>query len=206
MSAVVSLGGQMSVTNLSEFPFLVDELNLMKSALKTELPTFGLCLGAQLLALAAGGRVSTMARRYIGWPNLALTPAGRHDPLFGECPSDIPVIKWHADAIDVPPAVSVIATTASPGCAIFRVGPCAWGSQTHLEADPDMLFSRWLPDQVEQRAMIDAGLDPEAFALQCKDKLPDQMDAMRPVFLRFADYVVAGRPKAGHASSQSLST
>jgi hypothetical protein len=69
-----------------------------------------------------------------------------------------------------------------------------------------MLFSRWLPDPVEQRAMIDAGLDPEAFALHCKHKLPDQMDAMRPVFARFVDYVVARRPEAGHASSQFLPT
>jgi GMP synthase-like glutamine amidotransferase len=190
----------MSVTNLSEFPFLVDELELMTSALKTGVPTFGLCLGAQLLALAAGGRVSTLPRRYIGWPNLSFTPAARQDLLFGECPGDIPVIKWHADAIDIPPAVSVLATTASPGCAIFRAGPCAWGSQMHLEADLDMLFGRWLPDPVEQAAMVDAGLDPEAFASQCKDKLPEQMDAMRPVFARFVDYVAARWPTGSHAS------
>jgi GMP synthase-like glutamine amidotransferase len=41
-SAIVSLGGQMSVTGISHQPFLRDELRLMRAALTSNTPVFGL--------------------------------------------------------------------------------------------------------------------------------------------------------------------
>ena len=73
--------------------------------------------------------------------------------MLAACPTGLPVIKWHADGIDVPDDVAVLASTATPGCAVFRVGDCAWGSQMHLEADDAMLFDRWLPDPIEIAAL-----------------------------------------------------
>jgi GMP synthase-like glutamine amidotransferase len=189
VAAIISLGGQMSVTELSEWGFLVDELELMRMALARRTPVLGLCLGAQLLAVAAGGDVETMPKRYIGWPALELAAAAAADPLFGECPSGVPVIKWHADGIEVPSEVAVLATTASPGCAVFRVGECAWGSQMHLEADDAMLFDRWLPDPIEIAALNGADLDPVAFTAESRRLLPAQITVMRPVLSRFAAYV-----------------
>jgi GMP synthase-like glutamine amidotransferase len=190
-SAIISLGGQMSATKLSDFPFLVNELALLGAALTRDTPVFGLCLGAQLLALAAGGVVAAMPHRCIDWPGLEMTAAAADDPLFAECPTRVPILKWHADGIDVTshPAITLLATTRTPGCAVFRAGACAWGSQMHLEADETMLFERWLPDPIEISALLSAGLDPGVFAARSRELLPGQIAAMRPVLSRFAAYV-----------------
>jgi GMP synthase (glutamine-hydrolysing) len=190
VSAIVSLGGQISVIDIDSYEFLVEELELIRMALVCGKPTFGLCLGAQLLARAAGGRVMRMPQRYIGWPELTLTRTGVDDVLFGQIPTGLPVIKWHADGIDAPAASAVLATTDTPGCAVFRVGECAWGSQMHLEADPAMLFERWLPDPAEVKAMRRSAWDPKTFTEQCRRHLPAQVAAMRPVLERFAEYVI----------------
>jgi GMP synthase-like glutamine amidotransferase len=202
VSAIVSLGGQMSVTRLADHPFLRDEMELMRAALTSSTPVFGLCLGAQLLALAAGGRVTTMPQRYIGWPALTMTDAAARDPLFAGCPQSIPIIKWHVDAIDVTgaPGITMVATTATPGDAIFRVGACAWGSQMHLEADAAMLFERWLPDPIERDALRDSQLDLAAFERDSRAQLPAQIEAMRPVLGRFGEYVTRRQTETAGAA------
>jgi GMP synthase-like glutamine amidotransferase len=189
ISGIVSLGGQMSVTALNDQPFLAEELALLRDALRDELPVLGLCLGAQLLALAAGGRVTSMARLYIGWPDLVMTEAARADLLFTGVPPVLPILKWHSDAIEVPASATVLATTDTPGAALFRAGPRAWGSQMHLECDAVMLFKRWLLDPVEQHALAEAGLDALTFAAESRRRLPVQVAVMAPVMARFATLV-----------------
>ena len=84
-------------------------------------------------------------RLYVDWPELVVLPAARGDPLFDRLPDRTVVLEWHVDAIEPPPGATVLAETAGPGCAIFRAGPAAWGSQIHLELTPEML-SGWLSD------------------------------------------------------------
>jgi GMP synthase (glutamine-hydrolysing) len=191
VAGVMSFGGQMSVTALEDHPFLVWELELMERALAEEVPVLGMCLGAQLLARAGGGEVVTMDRPYVGWPELRLVPDARQDPVFGALPDGLPVLKWHNDAILPPSPESVLAETASPGCAIFRAGTCAWGSQMHLETTPDILFDEWLPDPAEVAALRRAGCELSSFQQEAQARLPHQIEASRPVFRRFADLVLA---------------
>lgn len=191
VAGIMSFGGQMSVTELEEHPFLAWELQLMERALAEEVPVLGMCLGAQLLARAAGGEVVTMDRPYVGWPELRLHPDARHDPVFGALPDGLPVLKWHNDAILPPIPETVVAETATPGCAIFRAGKYAWGSQMHLETTPEILFDDWLPDPLEVAALRRAGSDPGSFEQEARARLPRQIEASRPVFRRFADLLLA---------------
>ena len=55
---VVVLGGSMSVAAVDQHPFLRDELGFLTERFALGLPMFGVCLGAQLLATAAGATVS----------------------------------------------------------------------------------------------------------------------------------------------------
>jgi GMP synthase-like glutamine amidotransferase len=112
----------------------------------------------------------------------------------------------HADGIDVAGIrdVTVLATTATPGDAIFRAGECAWGSQMHLEADEAMLFDRWLPDPIEREALRGSSPDPAAFERRSRERLPAQVAAMRPVLAGFAEYV-ARRQARGDRGQRSRS-
>lgn len=194
LAAIVSLGGSMSATELNGNPFLTEEVALLRAALDRRVPVLGLCLGAQLLALAGGGVVSRIGRLCLGWPALAMLPAARLDPLFDELPLGLPVLKWHEDQIDAPPGAAVLASSP-PGTALFRVGPVAWGSQMHLEVNASMLLDGWLtePDGV---ARIEAAGRPIAdFHAECSARLPTQMTAAREVLARFAE-LIAGPARA----------
>jgi GMP synthase (glutamine-hydrolysing) len=189
ISGIVSLGGRESATALHRHPFLDAEVQLMRAALDAGVPILGMCLGAQLLAVAAGGRVTTMARMNVGWPELSLLPDAGEDPVFGGLPSRLPVLKWHEDIIDLPPEGTALGSTEGPGAALFRIGPAAWGSQAHLELTPSMLLDGWLAEESGISEIESAGYEIDAFRAESRRRLEPQMAAARPVFERFAGLV-----------------
>ena len=54
---LIVLGGPMGVYEEDIYPFIKDEITLIKSAIKDDTPILGICLGAQMLAKAAGADV-----------------------------------------------------------------------------------------------------------------------------------------------------
>jgi len=188
ISGIVSLGGMMGVPDAEEYPFLTAELELLAQALAVETPILGLCLGAQLLARAAGGEVRRLDRLYVDWPELVVLPAGRGDPLCDRLPERTVVLEWHEDAIEAPAGAVVLAETAGPGCAIFRARPNAWGSQIHLELTPEML-SGWLSDPAVRDGLEALGLDVAAFVRDAPPRLRRQGAATGAVIREFARLV-----------------
>jgi GMP synthase (glutamine-hydrolysing) len=169
-----------------EDPFLACEVSLMADALEAGIPVLGMCLGAQLLAVAGGGVVTAMGRMVAGWPELSLLPAAAQDPVFGALPDDLPVLKWHEDEIAAPPGAVALGTTPGPGAALFRLGSRAWGSQAHLELTPSLLIDTWLAEPGGAREIEDAGHPIAAFREESARRLVPQMAAARPMFTRFA--------------------
>ncbi len=53
----IILGGPIGVYETEDYPFLKDEIALLKQRLSAEKPTLGICLGAQLIAYALGAKV-----------------------------------------------------------------------------------------------------------------------------------------------------
>ncbi len=53
-SLLVILGGPISVNDTAMFPFLDEELSLLKQRIAADKPTLGICLGAQLIARGPG--------------------------------------------------------------------------------------------------------------------------------------------------------
>src|SRR5579875_3236310 len=54
---VLVLGGSMGAEDDAVAPYLKDVRALLRAAVEHEVPTLGVCLGHQLLAVSAGGRV-----------------------------------------------------------------------------------------------------------------------------------------------------
>jgi GMP synthase-like glutamine amidotransferase len=142
-AGLVCLGGPMSANDDLDFPWLADIRRLLAEATTRQLPTLGICLGGQLLAVANGGRVVKgpdgpevgpllVAKRDVGW----------QDPLFADMPFMPDVLQFHTDIIERLPAGAALLASATlyPNQA-FRIGRCAYGLQFHIETTAELVES-----------------------------------------------------------------
>ena len=141
-SGIIILGGPVAVYDQHEYLLLEQEL--VRSAIKSQTPVLGICLGSQLIAQAIGGRVFRGSRKEIGLNNVRLTPGGRSD-IFKDADSQEPmkVFQWHGDTYDLPSGAFVLARNELYPQA-FRFGS-AVGIQFHLEVDKQMI-GRWIAE------------------------------------------------------------
>ena len=146
---LVVMGGSMGVADVGDprYPFLELEVALLKRALAARQPVLGICLGAQLLAHAAGSRVYPLTRpgpagkgtpmREVGFAPVRYLGVGREPALLGLRPDEM-VLHWHGDTFDLPAdSVRLAETDACPNQA-FRIGDHAFGLQFHPEVDATM--------------------------------------------------------------------
>ncbi|HCO56053.1 MAG TPA: glutamine amidotransferase, partial [Pelagibacterium sp.] len=92
---LVVLGGPIGVYDHDGYPVVTDEIDLLRARLAADLPTLGLCLGAQLMAAALGARVYRGPAKEIGWSALDLSDAAATGPLA--VLREVPVLHWHGD-------------------------------------------------------------------------------------------------------------
>jgi GMP synthase (glutamine-hydrolysing) len=140
---LVVLGGPIGVYEAEEYPFIPGELELISQRLRTKKPTLGICLGAQLVAAAAGAKVYPSGVKEIGWAPIELTPAGQSSCLRHLIESRLNVLHWHGDTFDLPDGATLLASTHLVQHQAFSLGAHALALQFHVEADPAQLES-WL--------------------------------------------------------------
>lgn len=129
---LVVLGGPVSVYDQADFPFLAAEIDIIKQRLQQDLPTIGICLGAQLIAAAAGAAVYPgLEGKEIGWSLLTLTPAGKRSTLAAL--ETTPVLHWHGDTFDLPADATLLASSGLYEHQAFSIGNNILALQFHPE-------------------------------------------------------------------------
>jgi GMP synthase-like glutamine amidotransferase len=146
---VIILGGPMNVDKESDYPFLLEEKAFIRELIRKGIPLLGICLGAQLIAQAAGGRVYQADEKEFGWYGVELTEDGEGDPLFQSFPRWYEVFQWHEDTFSIPPQGKRLLTAAGCSNQGFKVGTRCYGIQFHLEADAPMI-NGWLQSAIEE--------------------------------------------------------
>ena len=136
----IILGGPIGVYETENYPFLQQEIDLLKVRLGKNLPTLGICLGAQLIAHALGARVYAGPVKEIGWSTLTIHPTDNNllAPL-----ADQPVLHWHGDTFDLPERATLLASSEYYPNQGFSVGPKILALQFHLEVLSNGL-EKWL--------------------------------------------------------------
>jgi GMP synthase (glutamine-hydrolysing) len=195
-AGLVVLGGEMGAYDDALHPWLSGTRSLLLEALAAQLPTLGICLGLQLLAVAAGGRVATSA----GGPQLGVravepTAAAGSDPLFAGLAPGAVGVHWNNDLVVELPAGATVLSTSAGTVQALRLGRAAWGVQHHPEVDVATL-------RLWADADVAAGLLDETTAAARLAEV-EQHDAVlaetwRRVVARFAALL---RPRGGLAAS-----
>ncbi len=152
---IVILGGPMGVYERDRYPQLDREITLTRRAVEAGVPFLGICLGSQILAAAAGGKVYPGPRPELGWAPISLTLEGKSDPVLGGEPT-LDVFHWHGDTFDLPPNATHLARSDAYANQAFRVGRRAYGFQFHLEFSVPIIEAV-LADPGNQRWMRERG-------------------------------------------------
>lgn len=144
-SALISLGGAMHVTQAQEHPFLAEEVVLMRRLLREGAPLWGICLGAQLLTVAAGGEVYRRDKAEVGWYDITIVA---DDPILHGVGSPFVAFEWHEYSCTLPARARLVAERPD-GVQVFRAGGRAWATQFHPEVD-EAMAPHWVRDAVKE--------------------------------------------------------
>lgn len=112
---LIVLGGPQHLpADVETTPYLAQELDLLKRMVELDRPVLGICLGAQLLAMAAGAKVYPNTKPgatpdepgeplpELGWGPIKLPFPGGTEPIMFGVPDGAMMFHWHYDTFDLP--------------------------------------------------------------------------------------------------------
>jgi len=139
---LVVLGGEQSALDDAGYPALPGIVALIHSFMEADKAVLGICLGAQLVARAAGATNILGRPVEFGWHEVRPTAAGGADPVIAALGPGSPVFHWHLDTFTLPPGATHLATSAETEFQAFRLQRAVYGLQFHFEADRP-LVAEW---------------------------------------------------------------
>lgn len=184
-AGLIMLGGGLMPNDDAAAPWLPAERALATQAIDLDLPTLGICLGGQLLAHVAGGRVAAKTGPVErGATQITPTPDGAIDPVIAALGEGSPMIENHEDMItELPPDAVLLASSDAIANQAFRLGNNVRGLQFHPEASAENLAA-W-----DDAAMREDGLDLTELIHLAQQADPANTAAARDMVAAFATSV-----------------
>ncbi len=136
VTALIVMGGPMSIDDHDEYPWLLQEKDFLRKVVDRGTRILGICLGAQLLADVLGAEVSANPEKEIGW-----FPVIRSNDvptsLVSALPLELTVFHWHGDTFALP--AEAVCLYSSEVCVnqAFLYKDHVLGLQFHLETTRD---------------------------------------------------------------------
>jgi len=140
ISGIALLGSPFSVND--PYPWIADEIALIRHAAQQDAPVLGICFGGQLISKALGGTVRPSTSMQIGWDNVRMTQQGEN--LFGktDMPDSFEAFEWHGEAFSLPPGSKLLFSGDCIKNQGFLLRNCL-ALQFHLEIT-DTMIHEWM--------------------------------------------------------------
>jgi GMP synthase-like glutamine amidotransferase len=181
------LGGAMGPGEDEACPWLPVTRARLADAVSADVPTFGICLGAELLVVACGGTVRRGPGPELGLVEIVPTADAATDPVLSCLPARPRVVQWHWEELTTLPAGSVhLASSTAYAHQAFRLGRAAWGVQGHPEVTTAIAAS-WARE--DSPLLLAAGKVPDDLVREVEDATPELVRTWRPVAESFAAVV-----------------
>ncbi|MDE1770000.1 MAG: gamma-glutamyl-gamma-aminobutyrate hydrolase family protein [Thaumarchaeota archaeon] len=159
--AIIILGAPESAND--DLPHLKKELDLIRDAVRKNIPVLGICLGSQLIAKAFGARVYKGPKKEIGFYNDIEFDNTEKSNIFSGMKSPTLVFHWHGDTFDLPENATRLAHSKNYQNQAIRVGS-AIGVQFHLEVD-EPTIKLWLEKSRDELSKV-SYIDPVSIERQ----------------------------------------
>lgn len=131
---VIALGGAMGVYESHLYPWLEQEIAIIRQRVAADRPYLGVCLGAQLMAASQGCDVyKGKAGREFGFLPVQATQEGLQSPIRHFDESKTRVLHMHGDTFDLPQGAALLASSALYKNQAYSIGKNCFGVQFHPE-------------------------------------------------------------------------
>jgi GMP synthase (glutamine-hydrolysing) len=130
----------MGVYETQAFPHLVEEMQFIRARVEAKKPIFGVCLGAQLMAGALGGRNYKGDKPDLGYQDIQLTEAGLDSPVRHV--NGVGMLEWHGDHFTLPKEAVHLGSSSEYPNEAFAIGGFALAVQFHPEVT-DTMYEEW---------------------------------------------------------------
>ncbi|MFC7496081.1 MULTISPECIES: type 1 glutamine amidotransferase [unclassified Nocardioides] len=182
---LVVLGGPMGANDDARHAWLGPVKDLIREARDAELPTLGICLGHQLIAVALGGTVEPNPRgQQVGLLTVGWTLEAADDPLVGPFATRRRGVQWNDDIVTaLPEGATLLAATPEGEVQVVRFGAAMWGVQLHPEVD-EVVLQPWADE--DRGSHETRGIDTDALLAEVQAARAELDAAWRPLADGFA--------------------
>jgi GMP synthase-like glutamine amidotransferase len=192
ISGQVFMGGYMGVHD--DYPWIAEELALIRQADALGIPVAGHCLGSQLTALALGGEVRKHTRPEVGWNRIsAATDGTARDWLGDYAGQDLETFQWHGDTFTPPEGAAQLARSAYCDNQMFIVHGRHLLVQSHLEMTPNLVELSMERNGAMLRREFAAGNPAVSSPEDTLEDLPARTARMHGILRRLYQRWLAGR-------------
>lgn len=175
-----------------DLPWIPQVLELIREAVRKDVPVLGHCLGGQLMSRALGGSVRANPCKEIGWGEVRVCDNGVARAWLGGLQS-FETFHWHGETFSIPPGATRVLENAHCANQAFAIGR-HFAMQCHVEMTAELIraWARGGADEIKAAAASPAVQTPEAMERDMEARLQRLHEVADRIYDRWSEGLSRG--------------